>query len=205
MSAYSVFFSKIYDTVFFPFLHPIRKKIAQEVFALNPQNIIDMCCGTADQIKYLTNIPTANIIGIDISENMLAIANKKFSKNICIKGNAANTNFEDNQFDLAILSFILHETSKDIAENIVKEAKRVVKSKGKIILTDYVFDRKTFPFGKICVSTVEFLIGGSHFKNFKTYIKNNLLMRYTSGLEGVSEQKFIFGAVRVFTFINHKL
>ncbi len=201
---YNLFFSKIYDFIFFPFLHPIRKKIAAEVKNNNPQNLIDMCCGTANQIKYLKKSVNTNIVGIDISDNMLSVASKKTKTNICLKQDASNTNFPDNFFDVAILSFILHETQPEIAYKISNEAKRIVKNSGKIYLTDYVFDKKTNFLGKAGTYFVEFLVGGQHYKNFKTYIKNNLLKNYTTDLQFVSESKYIFGAIRVFTFINNK-
>jgi len=119
------------------------------------------------------------------------------------KTRCTNTSFENECFDIAVLNFILHETKPEIAEKITTEAKRIVKKSGKIIITDYVIDKKTNFMGKAGAFFVEFLIGGQHYSNFKTYIKNNLLKQYTSDLEIISEQKFLFGAVRIHTFINH--
>jgi demethylmenaquinone methyltransferase/2-methoxy-6-polyprenyl-1,4-benzoquinol methylase len=203
MSEYNPFFSKIYDLVFFPFLHPLRKNVTKQVAVSNPQKVIDMCCGTGNQIKYLRKLKIQNIIGIDISDNMLAVAQKNKLEKYCQKQDATNTSFENECFDIAVLNFILHETKPEIAEKITAEAKRIVKKSGKIIITDYVIDKKTNFMGKAGAFFVEFLIGGQHYSNFKTYIKNNLLKQYTSDLKIISEQKFLFGAVRIHTFINH--
>lgn len=201
--AYSFLFSRIYDTAFYPFLHGIRKRIAFEIVEAKPKSIIDMCCGTGNQIKYLKKIKNTNIIGIDISENMLTVARNNKLEKYCQKQNAANTNFENESFDIAILSFILHETKPEIAEKIIKEAQRIVKKAGKIIIIDYVFDKKTSFIGKTSVCFVECIIGGQHYLNFKTYIKKKLLEQYTCNLQIVSEYEYVFGAVRIHTFNNN--
>ncbi len=203
MSEYNQFFSKIYDWVFFPFLHPLRKKITKQVAVSNSPKIIDMCCGTGNQIKYLKKLENANIVGIDISDNMLAVARKNKLEKYCQKQNATNTSFKNEDFDVAILNFILHETKPENAEKISAEAKRIVKKSGKIIITDYVFDKKTNFIGKAGAYFVEFIIGGQHYSNFKTYIENNLLKQYTSDLQLQSVQNLLFGAVRIHTFINN--
>lgn len=202
MTSYNYFFSRIYDIVFFLLLNRIRKKIAAQVLLYNPKSIVDMCCGTGNQIKYLKKLKNANIVGIDISDNMLAVARKNKLGKYCQKQDATNTSFKNEYFDVAILNFILHETKPEYAEKISTEAKRIVKKSGKIIITDYVLDKKTNFIGKAGAYLVEFIIGGQHFSNFKTYIKNNLLKQYTSDLQLQSVQNLLFGAVRIHTFIN---
>jgi len=201
--SYSIFFSNIYDFVFSPVLNPIRKKIAQEVITLQPKYLIDMCCGTANQIKYFTNLPNTKIIGIDISDNMLNVALKNAPPNTCYKQDASQTNFPDNHFDVAILSFILHETTPEMAYSIVNEAKRIIKSNGKIIITDYIIDKRTSILGKMSAYLTEFLIGGEHFNNFKIYIHNGLFHKYVSDLQLVSEHRFASGVVSVYIFNNY--
>ncbi|MFO7863857.1 MAG: class I SAM-dependent methyltransferase [Salinivirgaceae bacterium] len=204
MSSYNYFFSNIYDSVFFLFLHSVRKRVAAEVVLCNPQSIIDMCCGTGNQIKYFKNLPDANIVGIDISDNMLTVARKSKWRNIFQKQDASNTSFANESFDIAILNFIFHETKPEIAQKISDEAKRIVKHSGRIIITDYVFDKKTSFIGKAGVYFVEFLIGGQHYSNFKTNLKNNLLKKYFSNFQLISEYQYLLGAVRICTFINTK-
>lgn len=202
MAAYPFLFSKIYDTAFYPFLHGIRKRIALQIIDSKPKSIIDMCCGTGNQIKYLKKLPDTQIVGIDISDNMLAVAKRK--RQNCQKINATNTDFSDNRFDIAILSFVLHETSHEIATKIATEAKRIVKNNGKLVIADYVFDSKTHFLGKTGVHFVEFLIGKEHYKNYKSYIKNNRLKSYTTDLELISEHKHGFGAISIYLYINKK-
>ncbi|NPA67073.1 MAG: class I SAM-dependent methyltransferase [Chlorobi bacterium] len=201
-SSYGTFFSNIYDPVFFPFLHPLRKKITEIVLSSKEKNVIDICCGTGNQLKYLRKAGIQSITGIDISENMIKKAAKNNVETYCLKKDAANTGFETSQFDTAILSFILHETKPETAREIMKETRRIVKNKGKIIIADYVFDEKTsFP-GKIGSRLVEGIIGGEHYENFNRYIKHNLLADFTKGLKQISEYGFVFGALRIKVFEN---
>ncbi|MFO7790434.1 MAG: class I SAM-dependent methyltransferase [Bacteroidales bacterium] len=202
MVSYPFWFSRFYDIVFYPFLHGIRKRIAVEIIAAKPKALIDMCCGTGNQIRYLKSLINTETVGIDISDNMLAIASRK-SQN-CRKLDATKTHFKDNRFEIAILSFILHETSHETAAKIANEAKRIVRNNGIIVIADYVFDNKTHILGKAGANFVEFLIGREHFKNYKSYIKHNLLKSYTTDLEMISEHKHLLGAVSVYLFTNNK-
>lgn len=203
-NCYSCFFAKTYDLVFFPVMHPIRKKVASEINQSNCRVVIDMCCGTGNQIKYLKRLNLKKVIGIDISDNMLAVASKSCENGICIKKDASKTDYADNEFDAAILSFILHETTPQIARKIANEASRIVKNNGFIFITDYVFDKNTFTIAKMVSQLIERLIGGQHFMNFKNYYKNNLLENYTSNLTLLAEQKFALGAVRTKIFKTNK-
>lgn len=199
-SCYGNFFAKTYDLFFFPVMHPIRKKVASEIEKLNCQNVIDMCCGTGNQIKYLKKPSLKMVVGIDISDNMLAVAAKSCENGMCIKKDASKTDYPDNEFDAAILSFILHEATPQIARKIADEASRIVKYNGCIFITDYVFDKNTFTITKMLSQLIERLIGGQHFRNFKNYYKNNLLENYTSNLMLLAEHKFVLGAVRTKIF-----
>jgi len=202
MAAYSFVFSKVYDIALFPFLHRIRKRVSSDINLQAPQKIIDLCCGTGNQLGYLNKQSKNETIGVDISENMLAVASKK--KLNCYHLDATNTSFSDNDFDVAILSFILHETSHENAMKIAAEAKRIVKSNGRIVVVDYMFDNKTSVFGKFGVNAAEFLMGKVHFGNFKSYIKNEYLKHYVRDLEMFKSHRYLFGAVCVNTYINHK-
>lgn len=200
---YNFFFSRIYDAVFFPFLHTIRKAISKKIVQQNGQKVIDICCGTGNQICYLEKHQTLDISGIDLSDNMLAVAKKRVKNSICLKQDATNTEFQNNTFDIALLSFVLHETSTNTASQIMIETNRILKSNGKIIIVDYVFDSETSFLGKVGAICVEALIGGTHYQNFKNYTKNKLLNNYTSSFKLVSETKHLFGSVRVLTFENN--
>ena len=91
----------------------------------NPKSILDIGCGDSELINRL-NAP--EIVGIDIRENL------KQNKNGSIyKADAEHLPFKDNSFDCVIMAaFIEHLPSPGKA---VKEAYRVLKKNGKLIIT----------------------------------------------------------------------
>lgn len=50
---------------------------------------------------------------------------------------AAKTKFKDRCFDKVLISLVLHELDETQAEKLLKEAKRVLKEDGKIIVTEW--------------------------------------------------------------------
>ncbi len=183
------------------FLHGIRRHVSFKIHQLQPQNIINMCCGTGNQLKYFNKISNCELAGIDISDNMLAIASKR--KLNCFHMDATNTKFTNNTYDVAIMSFVLHETSYLNAMKIAAKAKRIVKHNGSIVIVDYVFDDNTNLFGKAAVNLVEFLMGKVHFGNFKAYLKYDYLKSYTLDLKMLSKKKHLLGAVNVNFYNNN--
>lgn len=69
-------------------------------------------------------------IGIDPSENMLKIAEKRGIK--AIPGNAEDLPFSDNEFDFVLIAFTI--CFADNIDKLIKEAKRVLKDNGRIII-----------------------------------------------------------------------
>jgi demethylmenaquinone methyltransferase/2-methoxy-6-polyprenyl-1,4-benzoquinol methylase len=50
---------------------------------------------------------------------------------------ATNMDFADNSFDVILISLVLHEVNDRIRDRIMVEAKRVLKSTGKIIIVEW--------------------------------------------------------------------
>ena len=107
----------------------------------NPRKILDLGCGTGSTTLMLKQaFPNAEIIGLDLSPQMLVIAEYKAKQaglNIQWQhGLAEATNFADEEFDLVTASLLFHETPADIARAILIEAFRLLRSRGQIIILD---------------------------------------------------------------------
>lgn len=105
--------------------------------------VLEVCIGTAENsIIIAEKRPNTEIVGVDLSKEMLRIAKDKIEK-MRIKNiktfvmDATNMNFDDNYFDVVLISLVLHEVEDNIRYKIMKEAKRVLKSKGKIIIVEW--------------------------------------------------------------------
>ncbi len=199
---YSPFLARIYDSVLHIPIKKIRQRVAGEIKDDEYKKIIDLCCGTGNQIKYLQGKGFKNLKGVDLSDNMLRQAYRNGLDGVCQKMDASKTDFADNEFDAAIMSFALHETHAETARNILIESKRIVRPDGKIIIVDYAFDKHTHPMGKFAARAVEKFVGGDHYRNFKFFIKTNLLKDMTNEMPLVHEASFLMGAVRMWAYQN---
>lgn len=121
-----------------------RRHKAWRKFTMKKMNVeigdtaLDVACGTADwSIALAKASKTGKIIGLDFSEKMLEVGQKKVNelqldKQIeLIQGNAMKLPFKDNSFDHATIGFALRNVP-DI-ETVLAEMMRVVKPGGKVV------------------------------------------------------------------------
>jgi len=172
MKSNNGFIAKIYDPIFYLALKPIRIAVMNELLKYKEKIILDLCCGTGNQIKLLSKHGFRNLSCLDISDSMLEIAKRGNSSKKIYKEDATNTNFDDTSFDVVILSFAIHEKDRNTQQALMNEAYRIIKKDGLMLVVDYVFDNKTTKFGKILISIIERIAGGEHDRNFKNYIQN---------------------------------
>ncbi len=105
--------------------------------------ILDVCFGTGNSTLLVAKNNNRNMItGLDLSVDMLKVANRKIRKqgisNIkTVRMDAASMDLEDESFDVATSSFGLHEMEYPVMESIIKEMNRVLKRGGKLYLVDY--------------------------------------------------------------------
>ncbi|MDR1857882.1 MAG: ubiquinone/menaquinone biosynthesis methyltransferase, partial [Treponema sp.] len=119
-----------------------RKLAVKQVNAQPGMHILDVCCGTGRLTLALNKAvgEEGAVIGLDFSENMIAIAEQTF-REMAIKGNvqfvrgdAMNLPFPDNSFDGAIVGWGLRNLS-DLRQGI-RELARVVKPGGRVVSLD---------------------------------------------------------------------
>src|SRR4030065_2631581 len=94
-----------YDIVTLPFSR-VRDKVVNVTDARNGSRILDVATGTGKQAFAFAN-KGYEVIGIDLSEAMLKVANKKNKYgNVTFEvADATNLLFEDNGFDVSCGSF----------------------------------------------------------------------------------------------------
>ncbi len=174
--------SLFYDWFVEPHLRGVKVSITDICAGRNAEQVLDICCGTGTQCSLLAN-KTIWCCGIDLSPGMLKIANKKSSRMAYfMRANSTKLPFKSATFDVAIISFALHEKNLQAREAIAGEAKRVVRTGGIILVADYL---TSYPDNKTDwkISLVEFMAGVDHFRCFRDFCSRG-------GLEGV---KSLFG------------
>ncbi len=166
------FIAGVYDWLLYPFLNKTRKHTAKIIQQINPESLIDICCGTGNQLKYLghTNI---KLTGVDNSPEMLN-SGKLFN---CLQQDARNIEFPDQSFDMALIQLALHEKSIEDQQRIIHEAYRILKDKGHLLILDYHIDSQTSKSAKYMINIIEFLAGKEHYSHFKNYKQNGGLSK----------------------------
>jgi demethylmenaquinone methyltransferase/2-methoxy-6-polyprenyl-1,4-benzoquinol methylase len=83
-----------------------KKNLVAEMTSNKPTNILDCATGTGDiAIMMKKSHPAANISGVDFSENMLAIAQKKTNNITWRVQDVMNMDFLDEQFNATSISY----------------------------------------------------------------------------------------------------
>jgi len=182
-----------YDIVTMPFSR-VRNQVVNFTDARNGSKILDIATGTGKQ-GFAFAKKGYEIIGIDLSEAMLKVADKK-NKYGNVKfevRDATNLPFEDNSFDVSCVSFALHDMPLFIREKALKEMVRVTKTKGMIVMVDYALPKENI--GRFLIYHFVNLYEGKYYSNF---IKSDLeaSLRKT-GVEIKKELPVLLGAGKI--------
>ncbi len=180
-------FYDLIDIVYFRDYENSPRKVVFESIG-NTEKVLDLCTGTAtNALKIAKSKPLSEVIGIDLSKDMLKIAQGKAERSkvpnikLCHM-DAINMRFQDKFFDKILLSLVLHEVEENLAEKILAEAKRVLKDDGEIIVTEWEKSRK------FCSGALFLPIEILEPKPFKSFIEKDLYRYFERyGLKVVSE------------------
>ncbi len=165
------FIAPFYDFLLGPFMRSIRRDVLKKVLRLQPDNVLDVACGTGDQLRLLTE-NHIDAVGVDMSEAMLKICRKSNPSSDCLLQDATDMAFQKGRFSLAMISFALHETAWESANGILDEIHRVLKPSGHLLVVDYSDFRKTPFYTRQAIRMIEFMAGKRHFRNFRIYHRN---------------------------------
>lgn len=169
-------FAGLYDSSFGLLLRRIHMSVARIAGRHKCRNIVDLGCGTGAQCITLHG-KGFDVTGVDMSPKMLEVASKKSSPEIkYIRGGIEKTGFEDGSFDCAVISFVIHMNDAKNKKEIIREAKRIVRDGGIMVITDYGIP-STFK-GKIAglmVKIIENLAIEEHKKNYRRYMERGAL------------------------------
>jgi demethylmenaquinone methyltransferase/2-methoxy-6-polyprenyl-1,4-benzoquinol methylase len=163
--------TRIYDPLLSGALKPLRKAVTMALPIDKNTRILDLCCGTGDQLLTLEMAGYTNLHGLDLNPDMIAYAKQKSTSISFHEGDAANTGLPEASFDVITISLALHDKNQNLRESILKEIARLLKPTGFALAADFCFDDKTKFMGRFLITAVETFAGGEHFYNFKDYIQ----------------------------------
>ncbi len=122
-----------------------RHVLIEPVTFGSADRILDMCCGTGGATFAIAEKAgeEADTIGIDVSWGQLRIAQKsvdqlaarehRFNSVKFIEGDVTKAPFKNGYFDKVFITHALHEMEREQRLETLKEAKRMLRQKGKVI------------------------------------------------------------------------
>lgn len=170
MSEYA-FIAPWYDFLLRPFLTNIRRDVLKLVLAEKPGLVLDVACGTGNQLQALAE-NKIKVIGIDLSEPMLRQCRQSNPDTDCLLQDGTAMAFKEAAFDLVMISFALHECGWNTAVDMLDEIYRILKPNGHLLVVDYTNLKKIRGHVRLAISTIEFLAGRRHYRNFRHYLHN---------------------------------
>jgi len=172
--------ASLYDFALRPILKNIRRDVVRIALSLKPERVVDVACGTGEQLRRLRD-HRINAIGIDLSEAMLRRCRKANPGSYCFLQDATAAAFQSASFDLAIASFALHETGWQAATGMVTETGRILKPGGHLLIVDYT-DLLLTPHHVNCaIHIIEFMAGKRHYGSFREFLRMGGLEALTKG------------------------
>lgn len=136
---YYTFHAYIYDLTRWTFLFG-RKKVIDKIPILknDVKQVLEIGCGTGHNLIYLSNrFPNANIVGVDISDEMIAKAkeNTAMYPNVTIQ-KELDLSEKQGTFDIVLMSYVLTMMNPSW-EFWVKNANNLLHEKGFFAVVDF--------------------------------------------------------------------
>ena len=128
---------------------------------LNYQNILDVGCGKGGGVSIYKEYYNFNsITGIDSNSNYIKYCNKKLPEIKFINNDILNSPFNNNSFDIITGVQIVEyfNDNSDKLFSLFKEFKRILTSKGVLLLTIHQYNTKDFSLTKDIIENNGFYI-----------------------------------------------
>ncbi|MDR2699761.1 MAG: class I SAM-dependent methyltransferase [Nitrososphaerota archaeon] len=114
------------------FTAKFKEELLNICAAVNGNTVLDVGCGNGGLIYEISCKAKIQAYGIDLSPNMIKECQKKY-KDITFKvSSGEKLDFDDNSFDILTMCCVLHHLHN--ADNFVKEAKRILKQDGFLVI-----------------------------------------------------------------------
>jgi demethylmenaquinone methyltransferase/2-methoxy-6-polyprenyl-1,4-benzoquinol methylase len=126
-----------------------RKRVIKIISETNPDSVLDIATGTGDLAISLAKTGAKEIVGLDLSEGMLAVGRKKIEEEKLtgrikmIQGDSEALPFDDNSFDAISVAFGVRNFEN--LEKGLSEILRVLKPGGIFVILETSVPTK-FPF-----------------------------------------------------------
>ena len=129
--------ARLYDPFLALFrLKGVRRATVEMSGAQPGDRVLDVCTGTGDlALEFARRCD--DVVGIDLSPEMLAVAQRKDreGKVRFLRMDATKLDFADKEFDVSAISLALHDMPPEAREETLRELARVTRKR--IVIVDY--------------------------------------------------------------------
>jgi demethylmenaquinone methyltransferase / 2-methoxy-6-polyprenyl-1,4-benzoquinol methylase len=191
-----------------------RRRAAEIVAEWNPACVLDLATGSGDLALALQHkIPRAQIVGLDFSNAMLALARNKGVRHLIV-GDATQLPLAEQSFDAVTVAFGLRNV-RDWAAAL-REMRRVLTSAGHLLVLDFslppkpilhflyrFYLRRILPFASAIITREKeaYQYLGSSIENFPSGRAMCDLIE-TSGFQNAAVEPLTGGIVTIYTAEN---
>jgi ubiquinone/menaquinone biosynthesis C-methylase UbiE len=112
---------------------------------LNSKNkrILEIGCSTGNVAREIIDMDNNSYYGVDISKEYIDIASKSSTKGNFFQMDARKLDFDNEFFDIVMLSSVLHHVDNNVGKNCFKEIHRVLKNDGVVIISEPIINHKS--------------------------------------------------------------
>ncbi|MDY0189993.1 MAG: class I SAM-dependent methyltransferase [Desulfuromonas sp.] len=117
----------------------LNRWLAQQIDLPDNSQILDIGCGTGLlTVRIAEQHPQVNVVGIDASKPMIAVADKKRASHNCHFQQALGEDlpFPDAHFDLVTSALFFHHIDRELKQRTLQEIRRVLKPGGMLLIAD---------------------------------------------------------------------
>ena len=166
-----------YGNPYHRFIDPLMKPSRRKVIDYIPEgkSVIDIGCGTGELCFELRGEKQCQVVGVDLSLTMLDFASdhNPYPEVRFFHQDATDLeDFQDGNFDYAIIAFLIHEVFSAAQQKIVAEAWRVAQE---VVFVD---SSAPLPWNitGIVKRGIEVGVGFEHYPQFRSYIDSGGVM-----------------------------
>jgi len=165
--------ARLYDA----FIEPLCSGLRDIGLSLCPpregMRVLDLGCGTG---SYLLRYQQAGceVCGVDRSAEMLHRARQKLGPGArLVLGDAIHAPWGNSSFDLVLISMVIHEITQEARLLLLREARRLTRRSGRLLVTDYhpgpLRPTKGWFFRGLTFA-IERMAGGDHYANYRQFM-----------------------------------
>ncbi|MBI5559851.1 MAG: class I SAM-dependent methyltransferase [Deltaproteobacteria bacterium] len=108
------------------------------------KDILDIGCSTGACAGKVVSMDKNRYVGIDTRADYIKTASERYPRGAFLHMDARRLDFMDNRFDVVILSGTLHHMDDGLTRECLKEARRVLKNDGAVLVAEPVFTKGSF-------------------------------------------------------------